>query len=108
MAGVTHAGEVVTGFDPNPPGLEDPRLAEHILRVIGALVVVLDRRGRIVRWNDGCAAATGWQAAEVVGQEFFGLLVPEEQRAEVRSVFAKLAAGDFPSQYENAPDGCRW
>lgn len=75
--------------------------ADAIVDAIGALIVVLDREGRIMRFNAACEEATGWAAAEVLGQPFFDLLVPPEQRAGVRGVFACLRRGDFPNRYEN-------
>ena len=88
---------------------QDRDLAEAVLETSGALVVVLDRDGRIVRWNGACAQATGYAAGEVLGQPVWELLVPEE-RDGVRTTFATLLDGDFPSRHENhwvARDGER-
>ncbi|MFM2055450.1 MAG: hypothetical protein RL456_3487, partial [Pseudomonadota bacterium] len=75
--------------------------ADAIVDAIGALVVVLDSEGRIMRFNAACEETTGWAAAEVLGQPFFELFVPQEQRAGVRAVFASLRRGDFPNRHEN-------
>jgi PAS domain S-box-containing protein len=79
---------------------EDRELAEAVIETSGALIIVLDRDGRIVRWNGACAATTGYAAGEVIGQPVWELLVPEE-REGVRAVFDQLLAGDFPSRHEN-------
>ncbi|HZD60788.1 MAG TPA: PAS domain S-box protein [Anaerolineae bacterium] len=72
-----------------------------VLDTAGALVVVLDREGRIVRFNRACEETTGYSFEEVRGRYVFDIfLLPEEAEA-VRSVFSKLKAGQLPSQYEN-------
>ncbi len=81
-----------------------------ILDVVGALVVVLDRGGRIVLFNGACERATGYKSEEVRGTAIWDrLLVPEEIEA-VKGVFAELKAGHFPNEHENhwvAKDGKR-
>ena len=75
-------------------------LAEAVVETSGALIVVLDRRGRVVQWNASCARLTGWSADEALGRPVWEFLLPEE-RGEVRDVFDRLLARDFPSQHEN-------
>lgn len=74
---------------------------QAVLSTVRALVVVLDRRGRIAMFNRACEELTGYPADEVRDREFFDLFIPAEQRAGVREVFANLSAGMFPSQYGN-------
>ena len=83
------------------PGLADPRLSDTILQAVGALVVVLDREARIIRFNDACEEATGWTREEVLGRPVFDVLVTAEERAGVVDMFARLSAGDFPLRHEN-------
>lgn len=74
---------------------------EAVLDTAGALILVLDPDGRIVRFNHACERTTGYAAAEVEGQRFWDrFLIPEEREA-VRSVFADLRAGHFPATYTN-------
>src|ERR1035437_8652565 len=50
-----------------------------ILDTVGALVVVLDPQGRIVRWNQACEQITGYSFEEVNGKCVWDLfLIPEE------------------------------
>ncbi|MCC6217550.1 MAG: PAS domain-containing sensor histidine kinase [Polyangiaceae bacterium] len=87
-------------IQPVPP--PDPAaLAEAVLAAVGAFVVVLDRHGRIVRFNDTCERATGWTEAELIGQRFMSVFVPPEQRPGVEAVFEALSAGAFPNRHEN-------
>jgi len=88
--------------------LEEERgFVSAVLDTAGALVVVIDRRGRIVRFNRECERVTGYRGEEVAGRHFDMFLVPEE-RAGVGEVFESLSSGDFPNSYENywvAKDG---
>jgi PAS domain S-box-containing protein len=88
---------------------EERALAKAVVETSGALVVVLDRTGRILRFNAACVRATGYPAGEVFGRPFWDLLLPEETDA-VRGALERLLAGDFPSQHEHhwvARDGSR-
>ncbi len=72
-----------------------------ILDTAGALVIVLDRKGRIVRFNRACEEKTGYSFTEVQGRQFWDFLLLPEEKKPVQAVFEKLCRGDFPSSYEN-------
>ena len=72
-----------------------------IIDTIGALVVFLDRRGRIVEFNHACEQLTGYVEAEAMGQVLWDFLLLPEERGSVQAVFDSLRAGDFPNQFEN-------
>ncbi len=81
-----------------------------VLETAGALVLVLDRKGRIVRFNRACEQASGYSAAEVMGSLPWNLLVPKEKREEVHAVFQDLVHGNYPNTFEGywvARDGGR-
>jgi serine/threonine-protein kinase len=72
-----------------------------ILDTVAALVVVVDREGRIVRFNPACEHTTGYAAAEVQGKRFWDLFLIPEEVAPVRAVLEELRAGQFPNHFEN-------
>lgn len=72
-----------------------------VLDTVGALVVVLDREGRIVRFNRACESTTGYTFDEVKDRCFWDLLLLPEEIEPVKGVFEKLRAGDYPRQFEN-------
>ncbi len=80
--------------------VDERSLAQIAIETVGALVVVLDREGRVLRWNAACERATGWSREEMIGRLVWDLLLPEE-REGVAAVFRALVAGDFPNQHEN-------
>ena len=79
----------------------EAEFSSTVLGTLGALVVVLDPAGRIVRFNRSCEAVTGYRFAEVEGQLLWDLFIPPEEAAGVRAEWGRLAAGEFPSQHEN-------
>ena len=82
-----------------------------VLDTAGALIVVLDREGRITHFNRTCEELTGYSISEVEGRIFWEFLVPQEDLYGVRQAWEALHAGDLPSRHENkwvAKDGsCR-
>lgn len=72
-----------------------------VLDTAGALVVVVDRKGRIVRFNRYCEEITGYTLFEVEGHPFWESFILPEETESVKAVFSDLLAGQFPSQHEN-------
>ncbi len=72
-----------------------------VLDTAGALVVVMDREGRIVRFNQACEKTTGWTAEEVQGRPVWDVFVMDEEIDTVKAIFRDLQEGQFPSDHEN-------
>ncbi len=71
---------------------EERNVVSAILHTVGALVVVLDPEGRIIRFNRACEQTSGYSFAEVSGQKIWDVfMVPEE----VRSLPVRLSAALF-------------
>ena len=67
---------------------------DAVLETAGALVVVLDREGRIQRFNRACEQTTGYSSEEVIGRCVWDLfLIPEEVAGE-KAVFERLRGGE--------------
>lgn len=91
------------------PHLEQA-LGSAIMATIGALVVVLDRQGRIVLFNPACEHATGYSADEVIGRRIWDLFLVPDEVEPVKAVFRDLRSGRFPNSFQNywlAKDGSR-
>ena len=72
-----------------------------VLETAGALVVVLDKEGRITRFNRACEAISGYSVAEVSGRVFWEFLVPPEEIQGVMQTWEALQGGNFPNRHEN-------
>jgi PAS domain S-box-containing protein len=83
----------------------DREFITAVLDHAGALVVVLDRDGRIVYFNRACEQLSGYRFAEVEGRFPWDTVLPPEDAATVRAqAFAALAnnpRGDVTSRYTN-------
>jgi PAS domain S-box-containing protein len=77
------------------------KLNTAVLDTLDALVVVLDRQGRIVRFNRACERTTGYTFDEVAGKPVWEVLLISEEVEPVKEVFQELQAGDFPNKFEN-------
>jgi PAS domain S-box-containing protein len=72
-----------------------------VVDTVGALVVILDRQSRIVRFNRACERLSGRSFDEVRGRDVMDLLVMPRERSDARAEFARLSSGQFPNTFEN-------
>ncbi|KAF0236801.1 MAG: multi-sensor hybrid histidine kinase, partial [bacterium] len=75
---------------------------QAVLDTISSLVVVLDRKARIVRFNCTCEEILGYNIVEVKGREFQKFFPPSEiEKIEKnKTIFDSLLAGQFPQKCE--------
>jgi PAS domain S-box-containing protein len=66
-----------------------------------ALIVVLDREGRFVRFNRACEQLTGYSRDEVIGRPFWELFIQREDAPPIREALARVWSGDYPADNEN-------
>jgi PAS domain S-box-containing protein len=68
-----------------------------ILDTAPSLVMVLDREGRVVRFNRACEELTGLPAAAVTGRPIWDMpFLRESDRAEIRRLLPRLVASTAP------------
>ncbi len=80
---------------------EERNFVSSILDTVDALVLVLDREGRIVKFNRACERLTGYPFDEVKGRFVWDLFILPDEVEGVRNVFRNLRAGMFPSRHVN-------
>jgi PAS domain S-box-containing protein len=68
-------------------------LAERLIDTAPVLILVLDREGRILRFNPYLEETTGFLLAEVHGRDWFETFVPHRDREAIRRVFDHTIAG---------------
>lgn len=81
--------------------VEDRHLVSALLNTVGAMVVVLDRQGRIILFNRACERITDYSEEEVVGRRVWDLFLLPEEVPAVKAVFERLVSGEFPQEHEN-------
>jgi PAS domain S-box-containing protein len=76
--------------------------ADSLLNMVASLVIVVDPRGRIVRFNRACEQTSGWTEAEVAGRAFWDALRPAESRGDVARYYrAGSSLLELPAAYES-------
>ena len=73
-----------------------------ILEIAGALVVVLDPQGQIVRFNRACEQMTDYSFSEVKGRYLWELFPNSDLAGQAKTTFESLQSGNFPQQYEGS------
>ncbi|NQU43674.1 PAS domain S-box protein [bacterium] len=76
-------------------------LGTTVLDMVGALVVVLDTEGKIIRFNRACEELTGYSQAEVTGRPFFDVLLTPEKSDRIGGLFESFGSGDWPRRYRH-------
>lgn len=83
--------------------LQDERnVVSAILDTVGALVVVIDGEGRIVRLNRACEQMTGQSLEQARGLRFWDVFAVEEEKEHFRSVFKQMCAQEMHKEYETS------
>ena len=81
---------------------KERNVVSAILDTVGALVVVLDAEGRVVRFNRACEQMTGYSFAEVHGKFVWNLFLASGEAERFRESFEKMRAADLPQEYEGS------
>jgi len=81
---------------------EERNFAAALLDTLGALVVVLDPDGRIVRFNRACERTTGYAFSEVEGLRLEELLADHDEGARFEAVLRQLTGGKRPGSFESS------
>ena len=93
--------EDVTARKPIELALEKERdLSAAVMDTAAALVIVLDRLGRIVRFNRAAETTTGYLRGEVRGKRIWDVFVDPADVRGSRWVFDRLLAGEYPTEHE--------
>jgi len=80
---------------------EERNVVSAIFDTVGALIIVLDREGRIVRFNRACEQIMGYSVAESKGARIWELFVTLEEAAEFNSLFMKIRDNPARTEHES-------
>ncbi len=72
-----------------------------VLDTVGALVVVLDIEGKIIRFNRECERVTGYYHEEIRNQSFFNIFLAPEDAKAVSKTFTRFSNRSLANSYEN-------
>jgi len=68
----------------------------------GAVILVLDRDGRVVRFNTAAETFTGYSFSDIQDQPYAWLrFLPADQRESAREAFAQFLGGSAPGRFQS-------
>ena len=80
---------------------QERNFANAILNAAGAMVVVSDQDGRIVRFNQTCQHVSGYTLDEVKGRRVWEFLVPPNEATLVEALITEVLQGESQGTSEN-------
>jgi PAS domain S-box-containing protein len=80
---------------------EERNVVSAIFDTVGALVIVLDREGRIVRFNRACEQMTGYSVEESAARFVWDLFVAPQDAAEFKELFLGMRDTLSRTEYES-------
>jgi two-component system NtrC family sensor kinase len=84
-------------------GIQASEYAKLLIDNVSALVVGLDSEGCITFFNRGAQEITGYRAEEVLGRDWFALLVPREDYPSVWRSFQRATGSGLLTEYDESP-----
>jgi len=80
---------------------QERNVVSAILDTVGALVIVLDREGRIVRFNRACEQMTGQSFEQARGQRVWDLFLVPEEKQQFQALFSQICDNQARTEYES-------
>ena len=80
---------------------EERNVVSAIFDTVGALVVVLDTQGRIMRFNRACEQTTGYSFEDVKGKQVWELFLIADEFERFKEIFEQLRTGVISKDYES-------
>ncbi|HZD31751.1 MAG TPA: PAS domain S-box protein [Candidatus Angelobacter sp.] len=81
---------------------EERNVVSAVLDTVGALVVVLDHEGRIVRLNRACERMTGRSFEKACGKPIWDLFVAPEEREQFIDLFRQICGDSSRTEHESS------
>jgi PAS domain S-box-containing protein len=82
---------------------EERDYSARLIENANAMVVGLDEEGRVEVFNHEAERVTGYRADEMLGKNFFEVVVPRDRYPDAWAAFARaIASGEIPDVYDGA------
>jgi len=73
--------------------IKEKKLAQQYLNLAGAILIALDKQGKITLFNLKARQILAYTESEAIGKDWFESFIPENQQQEVRKVFELIMSG---------------
>lgn len=81
---------------------QENEYSDNLIQTANAMIIGLDTEGNVRTFNEAAERVTGYGRAEILGRNWFEVVVPQARYPEVREVFRQWqAAGHLPRTFEN-------
>ena len=68
--------------------------AQNLLDTAQVIVLVLDREGKVVRFNPFAQELTGYSEKDAVGKDWFATFLPDDARPQIEDLFSAVVSGE--------------
>jgi len=75
--------------------------AENLISTANAMIIGLDKEGNVTIINKAAEAVTGYTLREIIGRNWFEIIVPKDRYPEVWNAFTHLVTSGNPTTFEN-------
>ncbi len=84
------------------------RFVTTVLDAVGAMVLVLDAQGRVVRVNSAGERLSGYPAAALIGRPIWDVAIPPAEVDDVRALVADFQSGAVPTVHHREGTYAGW
>jgi len=81
--------------------LRESNIPIEVLNIVNAVILVMDKDGRIVLFNKAAESLTGYKFKDVKYKTPWDLFIIDDEIESVKKVFFQLSAGNFPNKHTN-------
>jgi PAS domain S-box-containing protein len=75
--------------------------AEKVIHTANVMIAGLDNDGNITIFNEAAETITGYSSSDVLGRNWFDVIVPRDRYPDAWEVFSQIQKGELPRQSEN-------
>lgn len=74
---------------------EEKIFADNVINTAQAIIIGLDESGKVVLFNQHAEENTGWVEQEVIGSEFLGQFIPDNNQQEFKELITGMMSGEI-------------
>lgn len=81
--------------------IHEQRFSNSIISMANSVIILLDLKGNVIKFNEFAVKLTGFTKEEVLGKSWVDILISDEIRQEMRVMFQSLQKGKVLQSHEN-------